>query len=246
MHHISPTLSSWTEDFFDEIYFNISKHTFPSDTALNLLKEVRQQTSNPVETFFDQCSGWGELSLQLAQQGLTGVAVEQSLPYVQQSKKALQQAGLSSCVEFVCADAGSFVPFPQDLSISWHTSLGYNGKEGALLLLRNLVSATKKDGLTVVDMRDLSTYQKEETTTKRPFVFEGKESVLHRQGTWDGQVLFQKWFVTQGSETIWEKPNTSCYHLSKKEMQVFAKEHHLDVNFVARPSSRLLVFLSKK
>jgi len=246
MHSISPTLPHWTKEFFDDVYLDISEPFVASNTALLLLEEIKKQTSIPVKTFFDQCSGGGQLSLQLAQQGLTGVAVEQNVSYVQKSKEMLKKAGLENQVEFVCADAGSFVPFSKDLSISWHTSLGYNGKEGALLLLKNLVAATKKEGVVIVDMRDLVLYQKEETHNSRPIILDGKENILHRQGKWEGQVLLQNWVLTQDNKTVWEKPNTSCYHVSKGEIQLFAKEHSLKATFVPKPHQRLWVFLVRQ
>lgn len=244
---LSPTLSSWVKEFFDETYLELSSSVFKKDQAEIVLNHVKSvNPTNPCLTFFDQCCGSGDLSLQLAQLGLTGVAVDQSAQYIKKAQHRLNEHGLDHQVEFICKDAGQFVPFPQDISISWHTSLGYSGKEGAYSLLRNLVASTKKGGTIVLDIRHLSHYQQEPTHKEEHIVFKGQNALLVKEGVWEGQTLKQKWWIKQGEDVLWHQEETSCYHLSEEEIILFAKHNNLDLFVDQSIPSRMLVLLNKK
>lgn len=215
----SVSLPSWVTQFFDGVYAQcdlVWDQSMKEQVAGFIINSKLMWAPQLENRFFDQCCGRGDLSHALSAHGWSGVGVDQSASYV---AHALQHRvpGTHDHVSFVSADAGTFVlDPPADVGISWHTSLGYGGVQGAQALLSCLHESVRPNGLYVLDLRNLEHYIQQPLLQEKIIDLPSLGQVrLHRQGSWEGHVLTQRWSLFDMSDKLlWEQDNASCFHPS--------------------------------
>lgn len=212
---MSQTLPSWVSHFFDGFYAQCDLQ-WPADYQKKIAKGIVKHLNLPQNAkVFDQCCGEGYLAKGLNDLGCQVWGVDQSELYI---KKAQQLVPTGT---FVAGDAGIYhPPVVLDGAVNWHTSLGYGGYEGALLLLKQLTASLPQGKRFLIDVRNVeqykqqSLYNSEQIETKK-----WGNVVMTRSGEWIGNVLRQNWTATQNKTIVWQQSNADCYHPSLEDLE---------------------------
>jgi len=211
---MSTTLPSWVQNFFDGFYAQCDLR-WPAEhqkyVAQGLLNHLRL---SPGARVFDQCCGEGYLAHALAAEGCRVWGIDQSSRYIHTAQH------LTPSGTFVAGDAGTYAPDVElDGAVNWHTSLGYGGQMGALALLRQLTTSLKKQGLFVVDVRNVELY-KQSPLVSIEHIDTAKWGTVQmtRVGRWEGNTLWQNWNATVDGEEVWSQNDAACFHPSLPEM----------------------------
>lgn len=211
---MSTTLPIWVQHFFDGFYAQCDLR-WPVEhqqyVANGLMRHLNLQAGAHV---FDQCCGEGYLAHALSKKGCHVWGVDQSETYIQTART------LTPNGTFVAADAGIYTPDnTMDAAVNWHTSLGYGGKEGALLLLQRLTQCLKHGGLFIVDVRNVSLYKQQALVSHETIATKQWGDVLMtRSGEWKENVLWQNWSASTADGVVWSQEDAACFHPSLKDM----------------------------
>lgn len=220
----------WEEDFFGEDY-QTSFGRWDDALRQKTAEQLCALTGVLSGTVFDQCCGGGDLSLGFLRKNFSVFGVDQSGYMIDCAKSLCRDYEEKSF--FFRDNAENFTLHdPVDLSINWHTSLGYGGEKSAHNMLDSLEKSTKNKGKIVVDVRHLENYQRSPSVSETPIRWKDRAALLLRENTWSGQTLLQNWRVLDGQETLFSK-NTSCYHISRDELSAWASEKNRRVRFLA-------------
>lgn len=211
---MSTTLPAWVQHFFDGFYAQCDLR-WPLEhqkyVADGLMRHLNLQPGHKV---FDQCCGEGYLAHALAQNGCAVWGVDQSARYIETAQRLVPNG------VFVAEDAGTYCPAPvMDAAVNWHTSLGYGGETGALLLLQRLTQSLKPGGLFVVDVRNLALYKQHPLVSSETIVTQQwGPVVMTRTGVWRDNVLWQNWSAENSTGVVWSQDDAACFHPSLNDM----------------------------
>lgn len=207
---MSTTLPSWVQNFFDGFYAQCDLR-WPLEHQKHVADGImRHLNLNSGDKVFDQCCGEGYLAQALAQQGCLVWGVDQSAQYIRTAER-LTPTGI-----FVAADAGVYQPQEQmDGAVNWHTSLGYGGEAGALVLLKNLVQSLKTQGRFIIDLRNVELYKRQPLVSQQTIPTQKwGDVVMKRSGEWRGNVLWQHWSASNNTGVVWSQNDAACFHPS--------------------------------
>jgi 2-polyprenyl-3-methyl-5-hydroxy-6-metoxy-1,4-benzoquinol methylase len=141
----------WWETLYDEQFVDLLMDRGSQEsesTAADLICFLHLQ---PGQRVFDQCCGFGRLSLPLAQRGMQVIGVDQAQSYIARAREDASRAGVS--IDYEVADALEFVPpEPCDVAFNWWTSFGYYPDDFRnRLMIRRAHGALKPGGLFALD-----------------------------------------------------------------------------------------------
>lgn len=206
---MSTTLPTWVGNFFDGFYAQCDLRwpvEHQKHVASNLMKLLKLQ---PGDSVFDQCCGEGYLAEGLANEGCRVCGVDQSQRYIDKARALVP----NGC--FVCGDAGVYQPPQMQGAVNWHTSLGYGGPVGALLLLQRLNGALLPHKRLVIDVRNVEVYRTQPLVQSETLETKQWGTVqLTREGQWRGNSLTQHWTALQNGQVVWQQRDAECFHPS--------------------------------
>ena len=211
---MSATLPNWVQHFFDGFYaqcdlqWPVEHQKYVADGLMHHLG------LNAGDKVFDQCCGEGYLAQALAQRGCAVWGVDQSARYIDTAQHLVPDG------VFVAQDAGVYCPTTtMDAAVNWHTSLGYGGEAGALLLLQRLIQSLKPEGLFIVDVRNVQLYKQKPLVSKETIATEQwGVVVMTRTGVWRNNVLWQNWTAENSTGVVWSQEDAACFHPSLEDM----------------------------
>lgn len=207
--------AAWVADFFDDNYAATAM-TWPREKQDSVAAAVERLTHlSPGLRAFDQCCGTGGLSLGLARRGVNAIGVDQSQSYIEQANRLAQAEKLTAT--FVQGDAYAYLP-PQTVhaAISWYSSLGYGGPEGAQKLLSQLHQSVKPGGYWLVESANVD-YIRAHFQPQLRYLKQTEKGprLVERKSHWENNWLVQNWRITAPDDPsqVWVRNNTSCWHV---------------------------------
>lgn len=221
----SVALPAWVREFFGSTYAACDLD-WPRErqdaVAAGVMDLLRVRAGARV---LDQCCGTGSLSLGLARRGIQTVAIDQSAAYVEAGRAAALAEGLPG--EWAVGDAAAWAPsLPVDGSVSWHSSIGYGGPQGARALLGALRAPVNPGCRWLVEIGNRDHFDlhfKPDWSVERTLPGEGLVRV-RRQGQWDGDELVQDWTVERDERVLWSCTGTRYWHPRRAQVTDIARE----------------------
>lgn len=219
----SVAMPEWVSRFFGSLYAAAGM-PWPQEKKNAVSAALVQVLDlSPGQVVLDQCCGEGHLSLALAQKGLRVYGVDQSQEYIDRANA--MKAGEDA--HFFAQDASTWQP-PElvDAAVSWHTSIGYGGQDGAKALLGAMRGALRPGGLWLLELRNLNHYKQYHPVSfaEMADVPGWGKVVVERFGQWEDNDLVQHWVIRQNGEVIWEQANTRCWHPSIEQVHALVEE----------------------
>jgi SAM-dependent methyltransferase len=119
------TDGGWWKDFYEDTPFEVfMERRDPLELAKTIAFLTEALKLSQGERVFDQCCGFGSLSVPLFESGFKVCGVDLCEKYIQIARERTKFAEDAS---FHCADAFEFVaPRPCDAAFNWYTSFGYS------------------------------------------------------------------------------------------------------------------------
>ena len=136
----------WAKSFFQETPFELymrqdSEKTLPQTISF-LIERLNLSAGSIV---FDQCCGFGSISIPMAAQGIRVVGVDLCEKFIAQARLKAEENRLPC--EFFLGDAAVFVPpVACDAAINWWTSFGYSDSDATNKAFIDCVFASLKPG----------------------------------------------------------------------------------------------------
>ncbi|CAN5219373.1 hypothetical protein BH11CYA1_BH11CYA1_34870 [soil metagenome] len=125
---------AWWQSFYDDTPFElymVRSNAAELEESIAFLREKLHLTAGA--TIFDQCCGFGAMSIPLAERGFRMVGADLCKKYIAMAKRELATKAASRTAKkaklnatFTVADAFNFVPrLACDAAFNWYTSFGY-------------------------------------------------------------------------------------------------------------------------
>ncbi len=123
---------NWWSSFYADTPFDVfmeRRDAVELNQTLDFLVHLLELA--PGGTVFDQCCGFGSLSVPLAERGFNVTGVDLCQKYIDKAKNGAKlltdTSGLAGTTQFHCADAFTFSPSePCHAAFNWYTSFGYS------------------------------------------------------------------------------------------------------------------------
>jgi SAM-dependent methyltransferase len=143
---MSERKEGWWNDFYEDTPFEIfMERENPQELAATLDYLARVLEVAPGDTIFDQCCGFGSMSVPLAEGGYKMIGVDLCEKYVRMARERTAAAKLGA--EFHCADAFQFTPQAKcDAAFNWYTSFGYSDDDKVNIKMLERAFAALKPG----------------------------------------------------------------------------------------------------
>lgn len=142
----------WWQAFYEETPFELfMERKDPAEVGRTIRFLIEQLKITPGATVFDQCCGFGSLSIPLSERGFNVVGVDLCSKYIEQAGKEAAQKRLKA--DFYRGDAFDFItPKECDAGFNWWTSFGYADWDMRnVSMLQRAADSLKKRGRFALD-----------------------------------------------------------------------------------------------
>ncbi|MFA6211729.1 MAG: methyltransferase domain-containing protein [Candidatus Obscuribacterales bacterium] len=151
---------AWWQSFYDDTPFElymVRSNQAEMEESIAFLREKLHLTAGA--TIFDQCCGFGAMSIPLAERGFRMFGADLCKKYIAMAKAAAKTAGKKAKVKptFTVADAFDFVPRLEcDAAFNWYTSFGYADEdEQNMKMVARAFAALKSGGYYALDFLNM-------------------------------------------------------------------------------------------
>lgn len=148
---------NWWKSFYEELPLESFMQRADTVEMRDTMRFLHEHLKlKPGMTVFDQCCGTGEVSIPLAQQGVSIVGVDLCEKFIRIAKERASEQKLPC--EYFCGDAFTFVPEHYcDAAFNWWTSFGYAHEDVTnKMMLERAFQALKPGGMFVLDYPNLT------------------------------------------------------------------------------------------
>lgn len=178
---------NWWRAFYEETPFELYMER-TNDAVLAATVDFLMDKLHlaPGASVFDQCCGFGSISLPLARRGMNVLGVDLCTKYIEKARHRAHSQGLEC--RFEKGDAFEFKPsVPCDAAINWWTSFGYaQNDERNLTMLRRAYEAVRPGGYFALDYPNLSyVFRATKPSEVKRFAGEEGEIILIRESELD-------------------------------------------------------------
>ncbi len=127
----------------------------PAELADTVSFLVRHLQLVPGDRVFDQCCGIGNVSMALAEHGMTCYGVDLCRVYIDRALEALSATSLPC--EFYCDDALTFMaPQPCQGAVNWYSSFGYSRDDNTnLQMMMRAFESLRTGGVYALDVPNI-------------------------------------------------------------------------------------------